>query len=432
VGTRATLFTALVLAAAAAAWVAGEGRVAGVDARAGLSLGAALVAAVVLRRLVTRPGAIARAVSDGLLAYVEQDYSVRIAAGAADPWQLARRFNALGDELRGRQDDAYQKQLLLETVLRASPAAVVLENEAGRIVYANGTARELLGDGAPLEGRPGGDLLARLAPELREALGSPRDALFTVEIGGEPQVLDIAQRSFHINTQRHRLLMIRPLGRELERREAEAWKKAIRVMSHELNNSLAPISSLVHSARALLDSPRGAERLRTVLDTVEDRTRHLTAFLEGFARVARLPRPRPEAVEWAGFVASVQALHAFTVDGALPEAPGWFDRAQLQQVLINLVKNAHEAGSPADEVRVRVDAASGGVSLRVLDRGKGMTDEERQRATLPFYSTKKTGSGVGLALCREIVDAHGGRFTLAAREGGGTVVELWLPSSASG
>jgi len=331
--------------------------------------------------------------------------------------------------LRGHQDDTYQKQLLLETVLGASPAAVVLENEAGRIVYANGTARELLGDGSALAGRTVDDVVASLAPEVREALAAKRDSLFTVELADEPQVFDVAQRSFHINTQRHRLIMIRPLGRELERREAEAWKKAIRVISHELANSLGPIGSLVRSARALLDSPRGAERLGGVLDTVEDRTRHLTSFLEGFARVARLPRPQPEAVEWESFLLGAAALQAFTLEGTPPQEPGWFDRAQLQQVLINLVKNAHESGSPAEEVRVAVAPAGEGVSLRVLDRGKGMTEEVRRHATLPFYSTKKSGSGLGLALCREIVDAHGGRLTIAARDGGGTLVEAWLPEA---
>ena len=428
-GLRATLYIAIALAAATVVWLLTASRIDSADVRAALALAAALVAGIACQPLVTRPSAIARAVSDGLLAYVEQDYSLRVSRRAADdPWQLARRFNALGVELRGKQNDAYQKQLLLETVLKATPTAILLENEAGRVVYANGTACELLGDGAALEGRSRSDIFGDLPPETGEALASTRDALVTIEVAGEPRVFDVANRLFHINTQQHRLLMIRALGRELERREAEAWKKAIRVISHELNNSLAPIASIVRSARALIDKPQGGQRLVAVLDTVEDRARHLTTFLDGFARVARLPRPAPESVEWAPLLASVQALHAFTLDEPLPSTPGWFDRAQLQQVLINLIKNAHEAGCAAANIHVQVTADDHGATLRVLDRGKGMTDEVRHNATLPFYSTKKTGTGIGLALCREIVDAHGGRLAIEARDGGGIAVEIWLPN----
>jgi signal transduction histidine kinase len=126
-------------------------------------------------------------------------------------------------------------------------------------------------------------------------------------------------------------------------------------------------------------------------------------------------------------LAGAQALHSFRIEGVPPSEPGWFDRAQLQQVLINLLKNAHEAGSPPEEVLVRVRTHEGGVRIEVLDRGHGMTEDVRRQAVLPFYSTKKTGGGIGLALSREIIDAHGGRLTLSARDGGGTVVDVWLP-----
>jgi two-component system nitrogen regulation sensor histidine kinase NtrY len=424
-GMRAAAWVALMCGAAAVVWFVTDGRVASVDRRALLAGLAAVITALVTHSLVVRPGEVARAVGDGLLAYTEQDYSIRLTADVEDPWDLLRRFNGLGDALRRTHNDLYQKEMLLETVLGATPTAIVLDNEAGRIVYANGTARELLGDGQPLEGRTFAELVAELAPEVGDALAQPVDALFSVE-GEQHAVYDVARRFFDINSQRHRLTMIRPLGRELERRDAEAWKSAVRVIGHELNNSLAPISSFVHSARSLVEGPK-ADKLRVVLDIVEERTRHLTTFLEGFARLARLPRPTPEEVAWQPFLYGVQGVHAFTLAGKLPSTPGWFDRAQMQQVIINLVKNAHEAGSPLDKVELSVAPHDGGTKIQVLDRGQGMTEEVRRRALLPFYSTKKTGGGIGLALSREIVDAHGGRLSLAARDGGGTIVELWLP-----
>jgi signal transduction histidine kinase len=110
-----------------------------------------------------------------------------------------------------------------------------------------------------------------------------------------------------------------------------------------------------------------------------------------------------------------------------PAVPGWFDAAQVEQVLINLLKNAQEAGGPPEAVSLEVDEAEGGVRLRVHDRGRGLAPEVLQHALLPFYTTKEKGSGVGLALCREIVDAHHGRLRLENREGGGTTVTVWLP-----
>jgi nitrogen fixation/metabolism regulation signal transduction histidine kinase len=389
---------------------------------------AALASALLAMRLFAPPAAASRAVADAMLSYLERDYSVRLAAQRADdPSGLVERLNALGDALRTTHNDVYQKEMLLETVLKATPTAILLENERGRVVYANGTARELFGDGKPLEGQRFADLTAAAPAELREALAAPDDALVSVELEGEPQVFDVARRFFHINTQQHRLVMIRPLGRELERREAEAWKKAIRVMSHELNNSLAPVASLVHSARQLLGVPTGAARLQSVFDTIEERTAHLRQFLDGFARFARLPRPVIAAVDVRSFMQVVQALYPFRIDGGLPDGPAHFDASQLQQVLINLVKNAVEAGSASEDIVVGVRREAGGLRFEVADRGTGMSEEVRRHALLPFYSTKKTGSGLGLSLCREIVEAHGGRLGLRGRDGGGTLVEIWLP-----
>jgi signal transduction histidine kinase len=112
----------------------------------------------------------------------------------------------------------------------------------------------------------------------------------------------------------------------------------------------------------------------------------------------------------------------------LPARPGWVDAPQIEQVLINLVKNAVESGSPEDEVTLAVREREGGVAIEVRDRGNGLTEEVLRDALLPFYSTKPKGTGLGLTLCREIVDAHGGRLSIANREGGGALLTVWLPS----
>ena len=132
---------------------------------------------------------------------------------------------------------------------------------------------------------------------------------------------------------------------------------------------------------------------------------------------------------WTEFLNSLEGVPDVQVVGRLPSRPGYFDPAQMRQVLINLLRNATEASDGEPQIQVRIkDTEDGGTFVQVLDRGQGMDDETLRTLCLPFYSTKKTGSGLGLPLCREILEAHGGRISFLAREGGGIIVTCWLPS----
>lgn len=370
------------------------------------------------------------AVADGMLSLSEGDYSLRLAVDRNDEiGRLVRRFNALTDVLRRERNDAFQKGILLDTVLGATSSVAVLLNEAMRVVYANGAARAFFAAGARIDGEDFRGLLSKAPREVREAVDTSDELLFTCEMPGqaEPETYQLIKRYFEISTQKHTLVLLKPLTRELARKEVDTWKKAIRVLSHEVNNSLAPVSSLVHSARVMLKQPDKAARLDSALDTIEERTRHLRGFLEGYAGFARLPIPTKKPTTWRSVLAGVEGLYAYRIEGEVPEAPAQIDAAQMQQVLINLLKNAAEAGSTPDDVVVSFPPTPTGVEVQVLDRGKGMSDEVMRNAVLPFYSTKKSGSGLGLALCREILEAHGGHLSLVAREGGGTVVRCWVP-----
>jgi signal transduction histidine kinase len=200
-------------------------------------------------------------------------------------------------------------------------------------------------------------------------------------------------------------------------------------MSHELNNSLAPVRSLVHSARLLAARPdRG--RVVDVLGSVEDRVKHLCDFLEGYARFARLPLPRRETVSWHSFLGTVQAFFPFRLVTPVGPEEGYFDPAQMQQVLINLLKNAAESGSPPSEIAVALEQSREGSWLvHVLDRGREMDEETMKKALLPFYSSKQSGTGLGLPLCTEILTAHGGALRLQRRPGGGMSVTCVLPAA---
>jgi nitrogen fixation/metabolism regulation signal transduction histidine kinase len=402
-----------------------------IGALAGLLASAPLV--VWVATLVSRPWSrVLRAVSDGIVSMRDHDFSVSIRRISNDELgDLVTAYNALGDLLRSERLDLNQRELLLDTVIQTTPLVMVLTNSAGRIVYSNIAARQLFHEGRKLEGLDFMALLEQSPAPLREALTGNADTLFTMEVDGEPQVYHLSQRRFHLNAQPQQLLLLKQLTRELAAQEVAVWKKVIRVIAHELNNSLAPITSLAHSGQLLARQPDPAQ-LDRVFTTIGERAAHLASFIDGYARFAKLPTPRPAPVDWSQFMARLQGAMPFHVDGELPSRQGSFDASQMQQVMINLLKNAAESGSRPDDIAVRVHDRVDSFVVEVADRGTGLAENVLRDALLPFYSTKATGTGLGLTLCREIVEAHGGRLSLANRPDGasGAVVTLWLPYAA--
>jgi two-component system nitrogen regulation sensor histidine kinase NtrY len=402
-----------------------------IAALAGMLASAPLVLWVATQ--VTRPWSrVLRAVSDGIVSMRDHDFSVSIRRISDDELgDLVTAYNALGDLLRRERLDLHQRELLLDTVIQTTPLVMVLTNSAGRIVYSNIAARQLFHAGRKLEGLDFMTLLEQSPAPLREALTGNADTLFTMEVDGEPQVYHLSQRRFHLNAQPQQLLLLKQLTREIAAQEVAVWKKVIRVIAHELNNSLAPITSLAHSGQLLAREPDPAQ-LDRVFNTIGERAAHLASFIDGYARFAKLPAPRPGPVEWSQFIARLQTGMPFQLQGALPLRPGNFDASQLQQVLINLLKNAAESGSRPDDISVCVHDRVETFVIEVADRGTGLAADVLRDALLPFYSTKATGTGLGLTLCREIVEAHGGRLSLANRPDGspGAIVTLWLPCAA--
>jgi nitrogen fixation/metabolism regulation signal transduction histidine kinase len=369
--------------------------------------------------------------ADGVRNFRDGDFGVRLAAGRRDELgDLVRMYNQVAATLQEERGAVRQRELLLRTALDRSPTAIVLVNAIDRVIYANDEARLLFLAGARLEGHALADLLERSPDEMRRLFASGADGIFSVDgaSSGERETYHLARREFTLNRSRHTLLLVRRLTAELGRQEATIWKKVIRIVAHELNNSLAPISSLAHSARTLSDTAPERARLEPIFSAIRERIDSLGVFLEGYARFARLPEPHPREHDWGRFLDGLDRIWDFRVDRPLPTEPGWFDAAQLEQVVINLLKNAVEASDGEPQVVVRVERApDGSTLLRVLDRGRGMDEALMRRALLPFYSTKPQGAGIGLPLCREIVEAHGGKLAIQSRHGGGTVVTCWLP-----
>ena len=371
--------------------------------------------------------------ASGLCEFADRKFSTRLGPeGERALGELASRFDAIGAMLGGEQGDNVQRELLLKTIVGGAPMAIVLYGDAGRISYSNQEARELFFEGNPLEGNNFLHMLKDAPEALRAALLAENAALFTLEQNENSETYHLAKSYFQVDGEPHTLLMVKHLTRELGRREAEVYKRVIRVISHEFNNSLAPITSLIHSARLIGQKPEHLPKLDKVLDTIEERATHLNGFLEGYASFARLPRPKPQVVPWAEFLDGLKALWPSVDIGPLPARPGYFDAGQMQQVLINLFKNAEEAKAGCIDVGLTVESTpDGGTHFLVADWGRGMSNDVLKGACQPFFSTKERGSGVGLALCREIVEAHNGRLKIEPRQGGGTAVSFWLPGQGA-
>ncbi|MDE2407456.1 MAG: ATP-binding protein [Xanthomonadaceae bacterium] len=383
--------------------------------------------ALLIRHALAPSRALFRALAGTVGSYRDGDYSFGIAwEGGGDLGELVVAHNALGDTLRDQRLALVQRELLLDTMVQNTPVAMVLVDPSRRVVLGNLAARRMLGEGRRLEGRAFDAVLANAHPAMRDAFARGGDGMFSVGSEDDEDIFHLSRRSFHLNGRVHELVMLRQLTAELRRQEVQTWKKVIRVISHELNNSLAPIASLAHSGSELLR--RGQhDRLPTALATIEERARHLEGFIRDYARFAKLPAPRLEPVDWQRFITQLRAQVEFSSELSPEDGIARFDAAQLEQTLINLIKNAHESGSAPEDVQLTIRRLADDWRIEVLDRGSGMNEAVLANALLPFYSTKRHGTGLGLALAREITEAHGGRIALLNRDGGGLCVAMVLP-----
>ncbi|WP_102945923.1 ATP-binding protein [Stenotrophomonas sp. VV52] len=398
-----------------------------------------------LRRATAPVRSLLRALSGTTSTYRDGEYNFSVYwPGNDELGDLVQAHRELGDVLREQRQGLVQRELLLDTMVQNTPVSMLLLTNGGdgvqRVVFSNLAARKLLHNGWKLEGQAMQHVLETMPVELRDAIERGGDSLFAVRGPGDEaedgdeddeQVYHLSRRNFHLNGRPHDLLLIRLLTAELRRQEVQTWKKVIRVISHELNNSLAPIASLAHSGGELVRRGK-TERLEEVFTTIEERSRHLEGFIRGYARFAKLPQPQLQNVQWKQFLGGLQLQIPFRMAEIPDDLQGRVDIAQLGQALLNLLKNAHEACSeaepPNDDVELRLTRLPQWLRIEVLDRGKGMNEAVLQNALMPFYSTKRNGTGLGLALTREIVEAHGGRVSLQNRREGGLCVAIFLPA----
>jgi nitrogen fixation/metabolism regulation signal transduction histidine kinase len=381
-------------------------------------LGLWLGFAIAVRRTVMRP---LQTVSNLLAALREEDFSFRGRSSGNDALgQVMTEANALAGILREQRLGALEATALLRKVMEEIDVAVFTFDEERRLRLVNRAGERALG-------RAGENLLERTAEEigLARALEGEEPRVLEMSFPSGPGRWEARVGTFRQHGLPHRLLVLANVSRALRDEERQAWQRLIRVLGHELNNSLTPIRSIAGSLEALtVREPLPGDwrdDVRRGLSVIASRAEALGRFIEAYGRLARLPAPQLRATEIGPLIRRVAGLET-RLAVAVAEGPPvvlMADPDQVEQLLINLVRNgvdaALETGGGVAVGWGLVDSGGRHLEIRVDDEGPGLADTAN--LFVPFFTTKPTGSGVGLVLARQIAEAHGGSLTLENRPG---------------
>jgi PAS domain S-box-containing protein len=355
------------------------------------------------------------------------DFSLRGKAevGQSGHSDLIRQINKLADSLTTARYDFKESQLLLAKVIKQIKVAIIACNEQGKITMVNPETELLLGLN---ESQLSHKTLANL--NLAQVTQLKSNSIEKLTLGSRTARWHIFKDGFRDQGQQHTLYIFSDLDLLLSQQEQEAWKNLVRVLSHEINNSLAPIISLASTLDKLtarsdieLDDK---EDIQSGLKIIQDRATSLKHFLAGYRVLTHLPKAKLQSVNIAPVIEQLVSLLKYPVTLSLPtKVTLMVDVAQLEQCLINLLKNAHEASEQKGEIGLIIKEKTNQIVIYILDKGPGIQNLEN--VFVPLFTTKAQGTGIGLSLCKQIVEGHQGQLNLSNRVEGGCQVEIVLP-----
>ncbi|MGZ5024784.1 MAG: sensor histidine kinase [Chthoniobacterales bacterium] len=369
-----------------------------------------------VREHVVRP---LQTMTNLLAALREGDYSIRARGARVDDalGEVLLEINALGETLRTQRLGAFEATALLRTIMAEIDVSIFTFDLDHRLRLVNRAGENLLG-------QPIDKLLGRRASDLNldVVLEADQDAPLTLTFPGGTGRWGVRRSTFREHGLPNELVVLTDLSKTLREEERNAWQRIVRVLGHEMNNSLAPIKSIAGSLETLLrrdpPPPDWRDDARSGLNVIGARAESLSRFMQAYARLARLPQPQKESVrleELVRRIADLETRLAVKVAGG-PPLTIRADAAQLEQLLINILHNAVDASlETGGGVVVGWREVSDCVELYVQDEGYGIMNPTN--LFVPFFTTKPGGSGIGLTLSRQIAEAHGGSLTLANRKG---------------
>jgi len=350
-----------------------------------------------------------RTIARGVELLREQDFASRLSPVPANPWagRIVDLFNRMMEQLRAERLKLREQNHFLDLLVKASPMGVVLMDLDGRPTSTNPAADTFLAD-----------------PWLHDRIMSvPRGQTQVIQQNGRC-ILRVSHLTFMDRGFRHPFLLIESLSDEVRKAEREAYGRAIRMISHEVNNTLAGTVSILD----LLSQTASDDEEKDMLETCSSRYRQMSRFVTRMADVVRVPEPTRQQVTLQDFVLSLQRFletmcSGFGIRLELDLCPipveAMMDTTLMEQVVINVVKNACESSPRGSSIKVRV--CDHPASLQVVDHGSGISPEEEQNLFTPFHSTKPGGQGLGLMLVQEVLTRHGFAFSLHTDGNGETV-----------